>query len=51
MSAEIKKYNLAAGYGTPDYAVTLHGLNSLSTFSTGYYHKVNADTEAAAKVT
>jgi len=46
---QIKGYNAAVGYSTPDYAVTVHGLQKLTTFSASYYHKVNADVEAGAK--
>jgi voltage-dependent anion channel protein 2 len=47
---QIKRYNAAVGYSAPEYSVTLHALSNLSTFSAGYYHKVNRDVEAGAKV-
>merc|ERR1711977_175787 len=46
---QIKGYNAAVGYSSPEYAVTLHALQKLSTFSASYYHKVNSDVEAGAK--
>lgn len=46
---QLKRYNLATGFASPDYTVTLHGLGNLSIFSAGYYHKVNRDVEAGAK--
>jgi len=45
----LTKFAVALGYNQPDYAVTLHGLNSLNTFSASYYHRVSADVEAGAK--
>ncbi|CAO1613121.1 unnamed protein product [Parajaminaea phylloscopi] len=48
---KVSKYNLAAGYHAPEYAVTLHGLGNLSTYSASYYHRVNADIEAGARAT
>ncbi|KAF8627435.1 hypothetical protein AX17_006249 [Amanita inopinata Kibby_2008] len=45
----ITRYALAAGYNAPEYAVTVHGLNNLYTFSASYYHRVSADVEAGAK--
>lgn len=49
--AKVSRYNVAAGYNAPDYAVTLHGLGNLSTYSASYYHRVNADIEAGARAT
>jgi len=46
---QIKGYNAALGYSKPEYAVTIHGLQKLSTFSASYYHRVSSDVEAAAK--
>jgi len=46
---QIKGYNAAVGYTNPEYAVTVHGLQKMTTFSASYYHKVNADVEAGAK--
>lgn len=48
---KISRYNLALGYNAPEYAVTLHGLGNLSTYSASYYHRVNADIEAGARAT
>ncbi|KAF8631704.1 hypothetical protein AX15_002252 [Amanita polypyramis BW_CC] len=45
----ITRYSLAAGYNAPEYALTLHGLNNLNTFSASYYHRVSSDVEAGAK--
>ncbi|KIL63274.1 hypothetical protein M378DRAFT_1051471 [Amanita muscaria Koide BX008] len=45
----ISRYAVAAGYNAPDYAITLHGLNNLNSFSASYYHRVSADVEAGAK--
>ncbi|EJD50584.1 voltage-dependent ion-selective channel [Auricularia subglabra TFB-10046 SS5] len=45
----ITRYATALGYAAPEYAVTLHGLGNLSTFSASYYHRVNPDVEAGAK--
>ncbi|EEB87309.1 hypothetical protein MPER_15399, partial [Moniliophthora perniciosa FA553] len=45
----ITRYAAAVGFNAPEYAITLHGLNNLKTFSASYYHKVSADVEAGAK--
>ncbi|KAF9257486.1 hypothetical protein L218DRAFT_910319 [Marasmius fiardii PR-910] len=45
----ITRYAAAIGYNAPEYAVTLHGLNNLKTFTASYYHRVSADVEAGAK--
>jgi len=45
----ITRYAAAVGYNAPSYAVTIHGLNNLNTFSASYYHRVNVDVEAGAK--
>jgi voltage-dependent anion channel protein 2 len=37
------------GYNAPEYAVTVHALNSFNTFTASYYHRVSRDTEAGAK--
>ncbi|CAK5270440.1 unnamed protein product [Mycena citricolor] len=46
---KISRYALAAGYNAPEYAVTIHALNDLKTFSASYYHRVNTNVEAGAK--
>jgi len=46
---KITRYAAAVGYNAPDYAITLHGLNNLRTFSASYYHRVSSDVEAGAK--
>jgi voltage-dependent anion channel protein 2 len=46
---KISRFAAAVGYNAPEYAVTIHGLNNLNTFSASYYHKVNPDVEAGAK--
>jgi voltage-dependent anion channel protein 2 len=46
---KVTRYAAALGYNAPEYAVTLHGLNSLNTFSASYYHRINRDVEAGAK--
>ena len=48
-SGAIIRYAGAIGFSAPEYAVTLHGLGNLSTFSASYYHKVSKDVEAGAK--
>ncbi|CAA7265468.1 unnamed protein product [Cyclocybe aegerita] len=45
----ITRYAAAVGYNAPEYAVTLHALNNLNTFSASYYHRVSRDVEAGAK--
>lgn len=45
----ITRYAAAVGYNAPEYAVTIHGLNNLKTFSASYYHRVSRDVEAGAK--
>ncbi|KAJ3717127.1 voltage-dependent ion-selective channel [Lentinula raphanica] len=45
----ITRYAAAIGYNAPEYAVTIHGLNNLRTFSASYYHRVSPDVEAGAK--
>ncbi|KAF8073912.1 eukaryotic porin/Tom40 [Lyophyllum atratum] len=45
----VTRYAAAVGYNAPEYAITLHGLNNLKTFSASYYHRVSADVEAGAK--
>ncbi|KAH6912666.1 voltage-dependent ion-selective channel [Coprinopsis sp. MPI-PUGE-AT-0042] len=40
---KVTRYAAALGYNAPEYAVTLHGLNSLNTFSASYYHRINRD--------
>lgn len=48
---KVSRYNVAAGFHAPEYAVTLHGLGNLSTYSASYYHRVNADIETSARAT
>lgn len=50
-NGKLSRYNLAAGFHAPEYAVTIHGLGNLSTFSASYYHRVNSDIEASARAT
>jgi len=45
----ITRYAAAVGYNAREYALTLHGLNNLSTYSASYYHRVSPDVEAGAK--
>nr|GAT52244.1 predicted protein [Mycena chlorophos] len=45
----VSRYALAAGFSAPEYAVTLHALNDLKSFTASYYHRVSADVEAGAK--
>jgi voltage-dependent anion channel protein 2 len=45
----ITRYAGAVGFNTPEYAVTLLGLNNMKTFSASYYHRVSPDVEAGAK--
>jgi voltage-dependent anion channel protein 2 len=45
----VTRYATAVGYSAPEYALTLHGLGNLSTFTASYYHRVNPDVEAGAK--
>ncbi|THH00191.1 hypothetical protein EW026_g2295 [Hermanssonia centrifuga] len=46
---KVSRYAAAVGFSAPEYAVTLHGLGNLSTFSASYYHRVSPDVEAGAK--
>jgi voltage-dependent anion channel protein 2 len=48
-TGNISRYAAAVGYNAPEYAVTIHGLNNLNTFTASYYHRVSADVEAGAK--
>ena len=48
---KLARYNLAAGFYAPEYAVALHALGNLSTYSASYYHRVNSDIEASARAT
>ncbi|KAG8966303.1 Mitochondrial porin [Tulasnella sp. 419] len=48
-SGSITRYAAALGFSAPEYAVTLHGLGNLSTYSASYYHRVSRDVEAGAK--
>ncbi|EIW80882.1 hypothetical protein CONPUDRAFT_82012 [Coniophora puteana RWD-64-598 SS2] len=45
----VSRYATAIGYNAPEYAVTVHALNNLKTFSASYYHRVSPDVEAGAK--
>jgi voltage-dependent anion channel protein 2 len=45
----VTRYAAAVGYNAPEYAVTIHGLNNLKTFTASYYHRVSPDVEAGAK--
>jgi voltage-dependent anion channel protein 2 len=49
MSGQVTRYAAALGYSAPEYAVTIHGLGNLSTYSASYYHRVSRDVEAGAK--
>ncbi|KAF9496546.1 hypothetical protein BDN71DRAFT_1389269 [Pleurotus eryngii] len=46
---KVTRFATAVGYNAPEYAITLHGLNNLNTFSASYYHRVSVDVEAGAK--
>lgn len=48
---KLTRYNLAAGFHAPEYAVTLHALGNLSQYSASYYHRVNPDIETSARAT
>ncbi len=50
-NAKIARYNLAAGFSAPEYAVTLHALGNLSAYTASYYHRVNNDIETSARAT
>ena len=43
------RYAAAVGFSAPEYAVTLHALNDLKSFTASYYHRVSKDVEAGAK--
>ncbi|KAF9357923.1 Mitochondrial porin [Mortierella sp. NVP85] len=45
----ITRFAAAAGYTTPEYAVTLLANNSFKVFSASYYHRINGDLEAGGK--
>ncbi|KAK4686929.1 voltage-dependent anion channel protein 2, partial [Tremellales sp. Uapishka_1] len=45
----ISRYSAGVGYSAPEYAITIHALQNLSTFSASYYHKVSKDVEVASK--
>jgi len=45
----VTRFAAAVGYNAPEYAITVHGLNNLKTFTASYYHRVSADVEAGAK--
>lgn len=47
--AAITSYSAALGYSAASYSATVTAANNLSVFSAAYYHKVNADVQAAAK--
>ncbi|ODQ68304.1 hypothetical protein NADFUDRAFT_39692 [Nadsonia fulvescens var. elongata DSM 6958] len=50
-SGKITKYSGAVGYTHPVYSTSVTATNNLSVYSAGYYHKINAATEAGAKAT
>lgn len=47
----LSKYNLAAAFHAPEYAVALHALSNLNVYTASYYHRVNADIETSARAT
>ncbi|KDN52047.1 hypothetical protein K437DRAFT_272747 [Tilletiaria anomala UBC 951] len=49
--ASVTRYNLAAGFHAPEYAVTLQALGNLKAFVASYYHRVNNDIETSARAT
>ena len=50
-NAKVARYNLAAGFHAPEYAITLHALGNLSAYTASYYHRVNNDIETSARAT
>ncbi|TFL02735.1 eukaryotic porin/Tom40 [Pterulicium gracile] len=48
-AGKVTRYAAAVGYNAPEYAVTIHGINNLNTFTASYYHRINTDVEAGAK--
>lgn len=48
-SGKVTRYATALGYSAPEYAVTIHALENLNTYSASYYHRVSRDVEAGAK--
>ncbi|KAJ3356032.1 hypothetical protein AMAG_10334 [Allomyces macrogynus ATCC 38327] len=50
-SGNITKYNLAAGFATPEYALAVHATNKLDTFAASYFHKISKDVQAAGRAT
>lgn len=46
---KLSRYNLAAAFHAPEYAVALHALSNLSHYTASYYHRVNADIETSAR--
>jgi len=48
-SGKLTRYATALGYSAPEYAVTLHALDNMNTYSASYYHRVSRDVEAGAK--
>ncbi|KXN68959.1 hypothetical protein CONCODRAFT_59803 [Conidiobolus coronatus NRRL 28638] len=46
----VTKYNASVAYFHKDYTAAIHATSALSAFSASYYHRVNPDVEAAAKV-
>ncbi|KAJ9093713.1 hypothetical protein QFC21_006309 [Naganishia friedmannii] len=48
-SCIISRYAGAIGYTTSDYAITIHALGNLRTFSASYYHKASKYVEVGAK--
>jgi len=51
LDGRVNKYNFAVGYKAADYTVTLHAMDTLSTYTAAYHHVVNSSVEAAAKAT
>jgi voltage-dependent anion channel protein 2 len=45
----LSRWAAAVGYSAPEYAITVHGLHNLQTFTASYFHKVSPDVEAGAK--
>lgn len=48
-NAELTRYNLAAGFHAPEYAITLQALGNLKAYQASYYHRVNNDIETSAR--
>lgn len=50
-NGSILKYNFAAGYVTPEYALALIVANKGDSLTGSYYHRVNKEVEASGKAT